>query len=97
MKPLMVSEDILPLGQFKARAARILKDLPKRKNPLVITQHGRPACVVMSPAEFDRMRARQAFLEAVAQGLADVRAGRVLDDEELGERLDAEFGPLDEG
>ena len=95
MKPLMISEDILPLGEFKARAARILKDLPKRKNPLVITQNGRPACVVMSPGGFDRMRERQAFLEAVAQGMADVQARRVISDEELGERLDAEFGELE--
>lgn len=93
MKPLMVSEDILPLGEFKARAARILKDLPERRNPLVITQNGRPACVVMSPDDFDRMRERQAFLKAVAQGLADVRADRVISDEELGKQLDAELGP----
>ena len=97
MKPLMVSEDILPLGEFKARAASILSDLPERRNPLVITQNGRPACVVMSPAEFDRMRERQAFLEAVAQGLADVQAGRTISDEELAKQIDAEFGPLDRG
>jgi len=93
MKPLSVSEDIIPLGQFKARAARIIKDIAKRGNPLVITQNGRPACVVMSPAEFDRMRERQVFLAAVAQGLADVEAGRVISDEELHRQLDSEFGP----
>ena len=97
MNPLVVSEDILPLGEFKARAARILKDLPGRRNPLVITQNGRPACVVMSPGEFDRMRERQAFLEAVAQGLADVQAGWVISDEELRKQLDAEFGPRHHG
>ncbi|NOY92752.1 MAG: hypothetical protein GXP55_16300 [Deltaproteobacteria bacterium] len=48
----------------------------------------------MSPEEFDRMRERQAFLEAVAQGLADMQAGRVITDDELRMRLDAEFGPL---
>lgn len=95
MKPLMVSEDIMPLGEFKARAAQILKDLPERRNPLVITQNGRPACVVMSPREYDGMREQQGFLEAVSQGLADSEAGRVISDEELGKRLDAELGPLE--
>ena len=95
MKPLSVSRDIIPLGQFKAQAASIIEDLRKRGNQLVITQNGRPACVVMSPAEFDLMRERQAFLEAVADGMADVRAGRVVSDEELGTQLDAEFGPLE--
>ncbi len=96
MKPLSVTDDIIPLGQFKARAARIIKDLAKRGKPLVITQNGRSAFVVMSPGEFDRMREREAFLVAVAQGLADVEAGRVIDDEELGKQLDAEFGRLEE-
>jgi len=95
MKPLMVSEDILPLGEFKARAASILRDLAVRGSPLVITQNGRPACVVMSPSEFDCMRERQAFLEAVGRGLADVQAGRVISDEELKKQLDVEFGPLE--
>ena len=95
MKLLNVSEDIIPLGQFKARAASIIKDLARRGNQLVVTQNGRPACVVMSPAEFDRMRERQAFLEAVSQGLADVEAGRVISDEELRKQLDTEFGPLE--
>jgi len=48
----------------------------------------------MSPGEFDRIRERQAFLEAVAQGLTDLQAGRVVSDEELRIQLDAEFGPL---
>ena len=95
MKPLNVSEDIIPLGQFKACAASIIKDLHKRGNTLVITQNGRPACVVMSPAEFDLMRQRQVFLEAVADGLADAEAGRIISDEELCIQLDSEFGPLE--
>ncbi len=95
MKPLLISEDILPLGEFKARVASIIKELAERRNPLVVTQNGRPALVVMSPAEFDRMREREAFLGAVSEGLADVQAGRVIDDSEMGALLDAEFGSLE--
>jgi len=73
MKSLKVSEDILPLGEFKTNAASILKSLAERKSPLVITQNGRPACVIISPAEFDRLQERQAFLEAVADGLNDIK------------------------
>ena len=67
MKPLKISEDIVPLGEFKAKATSIIKALPGRRNPLVITQNGRPACVVMSPMEFDRMREREAFLDALLE------------------------------
>ena len=91
-KLLKVSQDILPLGEFKAQAASILRTLDQRETPLVITQNGRPACVVMSPAEFDRMQERQAFVEALTHGLEDIRSGRVLDHESFMNRLQDEFG-----
>lgn len=83
MRSIHVSEDIVPLGEFKAHAARLLKALGQSGQSLIVTQNGRPAAVVMSPAEFDRMRERQRFLESVATGLADSEAGRVLTKEEL--------------
>ena len=46
---------------------------------MVITQNGRPAGVLVSPKEFDRIQERQRFLESVAAGLADAEAGRVFD------------------
>lgn len=92
MKSLKISEDILPLGEFKTNAASILKSLEQRQSPLVITQNGRPACVVLSPAEFDRLQERQAFLEAVSNGLNDIKAGRVLDHDSFTKLLEAEFG-----
>ncbi len=58
----------------------------------MITQNGRPACVIISPAEFDRLRERQAFLEAVADGLSDIKAGRVLDHDTFAKLLENEFG-----
>ncbi len=33
-------------------------------------------------------------LDAIEQGLADVRAGNIVDDDELARQLDQEFGPL---
>ena len=37
---------------------------------------------------------RQAFLEAVAQGQADLEAGYSLSDEDMGNQLDETFGAL---
>lgn len=95
MKSLRTSEDIIPLGEFKAKAASMIRSLTERRNPLVVTQNGRPACVVLSPSEFDRMRERDNLLEAISEGMADFKAGRVIDDKQLGEILEAEFGSLD--
>ena len=86
---LQVSEDILPLGEFKAQLSEKLRELKGRSRPLVVTQNGRPAAVVMSPEAFDRLTEQRRFMEAVNEGLEDLAAGRVFDDEELDRRLEA--------
>jgi len=86
---ILVSEDIVPLGQFKAQAAGLLRRIGESGQPLVITQNGRPAAVMLSPAEFDRMQERQRFLEDIAAGLADAEAGRVMSTDEVKKRLAA--------
>jgi prevent-host-death family protein len=89
VKDVQVSEGIVPLGEFKARAAMLLKRLASTGEPMVITQNGRPAGVLLSPREFDRLQERQRFLESIAAGLADAEAGRVIGTVELRERLQA--------
>ncbi len=83
MKDLRVSDSIMPLGDFKAKAARVLKDLAGQDMPLVITQNGRPAAVMLSPVAFDELREKQRFLEAVIAGIADVEQGRVVEHEKV--------------
>jgi prevent-host-death family protein len=92
MKPLHISEDILPIADFKARASEVVRRLREHRRPVVITQSGKPAAVLLSPEEFDRLTYRARFLDAVGEGLADAEAGRVVSDEALGKLLDDEFG-----
>ena len=87
MKEVQVSNGIVPLGEFKAQAAKLLKRLSESGQPMVITQNGRPAGVLVSPKEFDRIQERQRFLESISAGLADAEAGRVIDTVELKKRL----------
>ena len=95
-KAFYVSQDILPIGDFKTHAGRVLRRLRADGRPVVITQHGRPAGVLLSPEEYDRLRQHDRFLEAVHEGLADAEAGRTISDEDLGAGLDELFGPLED-
>jgi prevent-host-death family protein len=89
MNELSVAEDIIPIGEFKAQASRLLKRMASSARPLLITQNGRPAAVVLSPAEYDRLRDTARFLESVTAGVADADAGRVMDTAALRQRLAA--------
>lgn len=92
MKAIQVSQDILPLAQFKAHVSEVLRGLRTSDRPVIVTLNGKPAAVLVAPEEFDRMQDRQAFLGAIAEGLADVRARRTVSDAALGRELRARFG-----
>ena len=89
MANIRTSEDIVPVSDFKARASEWLRRIAGSGHPLVITQNGRPAGVLLSPAAFDELTERQHFLAAVQEGLADERAGRSFTSDEVFEAIEA--------
>lgn len=88
MKPIHVSEDIVSLTDFKNHASKMLRQVQNSHRPIIITQNGRPAGVLISPSEFDHFSEHIRFTQAVESGLADVKQGRVLTNEELDKVLD---------
>ncbi len=96
MADLRVSEDIVPLSEFKARAAEWLKRIARTNAPIVITQNGRAAGVLVSPSAFDALTERTRFLDAVADGLGDVEAGRVVDHDSVVAEMTGRYGLHDE-
>ena len=84
MKPIYISRNIISLSDFKNRASKMLNEVQRSHRPIVITQNGKAAAVLLAPADFDALTERARFIDAVEAGLADVQEGRVLADEELG-------------
>lgn len=98
MKPISIQDDIVPIGEFKTHASRIVRGMRQTGRPVVITQHGKPAGVLISPEAFDRFTERERFVAAVHQGLAESEAGLgMISDGDLSDLLDEKFGPLDAG
>ena len=83
MKNVRIEDGMVPLNEFKAKAGRLLKKLREDGEPLVNTHNGRPAGVVVSPEEFDRMRAREEFDREMALAERDIEDGRGLTKKEL--------------
>ena len=89
MKPLKISKDVVTLAEFKNQAAALLERLLSSSQPLLITQNGKPAGVLLSPAEFDRIQEQDSsrFMDSVNKGIADADNGRVLTSTEAKIRL----------
>ncbi len=77
MRPPRVSEDFVPISELKAQAAEWLRRIAETDAPIVITQHGRPAGVLLSPQAFDELTDHNRFMASVNAGMADALAGRV--------------------
>lgn len=93
--PLTRLPDVCPLTEFREDTASILKRLKKSPRPLLVTQDGRAAAIVMSPATFDRLadeleEARQ--LRLLHQSFEDVTKGRVRPAEDAFDDLLAKHG-----
>lgn len=87
MKPIRISKNIVSLSNFKNKASRMLHEVQSSHRPLVITQNGKAAAVLISPSDFDLLTEQARFVDAVQRGLTDVQNGRVISDEDLDKEL----------
>ena len=87
LRPINISQNIVSLSDFKNKASKMLHEVQRSRRPLIITQNGKAAAVVISPADFDFLTEQVRFVDAVQRGLTDVQNGRVLPDEDLDKEL----------
>jgi len=89
IRPINISQNIVSLSDFKNKASKMLHEIQSSRRPLVITQNGKAAAVLIliSPSDFDLLAEQARFVEAVQKGLEDVQNGRVLPDEDLDKEL----------
>jgi len=87
MKPINISTDIIPIGEFKSRMSKWLFNAKETGHPIVITQNGRPTAVLLSPEEYDHLQNTKLFVDSVARGISDVESNKVMDTSQLKEEL----------
>ena len=49
MRSVRISENFVPISDFKAQTAEWLRKLAETDAPVVVTQNGKPAGVLLSP------------------------------------------------
>src|SRR2546423_12602748 len=77
MRAVRIAQDIVPISDLKAKAADWLRRVAETGAPVVVTQNGKAAGVLLSPDAYDQLLERARFIAAVEEGLADADAGRV--------------------
>ena len=71
--------DIVPITDLRVDAAGVLKRAADSQAPVVITQHGRVAAVIVSAKAYERTQHELEILRALAKGEAEIEAGEGAD------------------
>ena len=72
---------------LKRRATEMIADLQSDGNPILITQHGKPAAYLVDVVAFDELNRRLSVVEGIALGEQAVREGRIHTQVEVKRRL----------
>lgn len=72
------TQDICPLADFRANLAAVVRQVQRTKRPVILTQHGRSAAVLVDAAEYEALLDRAELLDDVRVAEDEVAAGRGL-------------------
>jgi antitoxin YefM len=70
-----LSQDIQPLSEFRANTARFVRQVQETRRPLVLTQHGRGAAVLLDIHEYERLLDRVELADDIRTAEAQLAGG----------------------
>lgn len=85
--PINLEHDVVPFTAFRASLASYIEQTRRTHRPILVTQNGKSAAVLLSPADFETL----ALARAVERGGEDLRAGRVTPHDEARRNILARF------
>ncbi len=72
---------------LKRQATKILAELHDSKEPVLITEHGKPSAYLLDVSDYQFMLNRMQILEGIAKGEQAIREGRTFTNEEAKQKL----------
>ena len=82
------SEDVVPLSDLKVNPGKVVNHAKNSRRPILITSRGRGIAVVQGVDEYEKNQNKLEFMKAITRGLMDIKAGNVLELDEVKKRLD---------
>ena len=89
--------DIKPISVLKNKTADLVREITASGRAVIITQHGKAKVVVLDFEEYQRWKEAMALLKIIAQGEADVTAGRTVSQDESFASARAAMGRVRKG
>jgi antitoxin YefM len=89
MPRIKPSEDVQPLSAFRANAAGFLDQVRETKRPLVLTQHGKSAAVLLDVRQYEALIEEVEVVRDIRQAKAELAAGEGLSHEDVVKELRA--------
>jgi prevent-host-death family protein len=83
MAILKPSQDVQPLSAFRANAAGFLDQVRSTKRPLVLTQHGKSAAVVLDVDQYEALVDELEVIRDIRQAKAELARGEGIPHEEV--------------
>lgn len=74
---------LIPVTDIKRKATEIIAALQQEQEPLLITEHGREAAILMDVASYRMQERKIALLEGIIRGQQALADGRTLTHEEV--------------
>ena len=76
MPRLRPTQDIRPLADFRANLAAVVRQVQRTKRPIILTQHGRSAAVLVDAGEYEALVDRAELVEDVRVAETEIAAGK---------------------
>ncbi len=84
---IRLMEDVRPLSEFRANAAAFVEQVQATHRPIVLTQHGRSAAVLLDVGEYERLTERAEVLEDIRLAEEQVARGEGVEHDEARRRV----------
>ncbi len=87
MRRINLENDIKPLSEFRANAARFVKQVKETKRPLILTQHGKSSAVLVDVSAYQAIIEKLELLQDVHLAERQLSEGKFLSGEEVKKRI----------
>jgi prevent-host-death family protein len=87
MQRIVLNDDIHSLSEFRSNASGFISQVHNTKRPLVITQNGKSAAVLLDVNEYEKMVEKMELVQDVETALNQISSGKSITHSEAHQTL----------